>query len=98
MELISDYLRPILLLALTLAFARVVYCQVLVQRRMARPGGRADIPQQPQSNADRVARFKAFMNDDEHRTLRRSWVASWVWAFAILLIVLMWILSTSNGA
>jgi len=98
METLSSLVLPTLLLILTLAFARMVYCQVLVMRRMARPGGPADIPKPPQSSADRTARMQAFLNDPEYRPLRRSWVASWVWVSASLLTVLMWILATGNGA
>ena len=96
MDILSSLIFPTLMLVLTATFARMVYCQILVMRRMARPGGPADVPKPPETAADRNARFKAFMNDPEHRPLRRSWAASWIWVSASLLVVLMWILATSN--
>ncbi len=98
METLTYLIRPFLFLVLTLTTLRMIYVQVLVMRRMQRPGGPTDIPPTPQSATDRTARVKAFMNDPEHRPLRRSWVASWVWVLASLLIVLMWILASSNSA
>jgi|GEM_PF-5258005 len=82
------------------ALARAIYYQVVVLRRMAwpyegeTPASSTALPPKGTS----MERMQAFMKGDEHRPLRRTWAAAWVWALMFFFILLTWVLVTGNSA
>ncbi len=82
------------------ALARAIYYQVSVLRSMAWPYADEAVPSRtarpPKGTS--AERMRYFLRDPEHSATRRTWMASWVWAFVFFFALLAWIAAIRSGA
>jgi hypothetical protein len=80
-----------LLSILTLTFFRAVFYQAMIMRQVKGPQ-KFDL----EPGESPVTKLMALLGDPEHRALRRTWAASWVWTTMAFFVFLFWALFSGD--